>query len=379
MAVQGHGVRERRRGMNILVRGDASTDIGTGHVMRCLTLADALTAAGHAVRFITRLHPGHLADAIRGRGYSVDELPARNEPDLTGYARWLGTTEAQDADDCVALIDEYRPDWLVVDHYALGRAWEDRFRSETIRILAMDDLAERPHSCDLLLDQTWGRAAADYQSLIPAGCQALCGSDYALLRPEFAARRDHSLRRRREGAVRSILVTMGGVDKDNATGQILSALTQATLAPGTELTVVMGASAPWRDAVAAAAKAMPWPTQVVSGVSDMADRMANADLAIGAAGATSWERCCLGLPSVMVVLAENQRTVATNLEKAGAALLIDEPAKIKTHLPELVGALAANPERVKQMAGQAAAIVDGRGVERVVAAIATMTEGKRVF
>lgn len=365
--------------MNVLVRADASTDIGTGHVMRCLTLADALTAAGHAVRFITRLHPGYLADAIRSRGYPVDALPARNESGLTGYARWLGTTEAQDAADCTALIDEYRPDWLVVDHYALGQAWETRFRSETTQILAIDDLAERAHTCDLLLDQTWSRAAADYQGLIPAGCDALCGSDYALLRPEFAARREHSLRRRREGAVRSILVTMGGVDKDNATGQILSALAQSALAPGTELTVVMGASAPWRDAVATAARAMPWPTQVVSGVSDMADRMANADLAIGAAGATSWERCCLGLPSVMVVLAENQRTVATNLEKAGAALLIDEPAKITTHLPDLIGALVANPERVKQMARQAAAIVDGRGAERVVATIATMTERKRAF
>lgn len=374
MVVQGHGSVKDRGGMNILFRVDASTEIGTGHLMRCLTLADALRTVGHNIRFLSRKHAGHLANGIRDRGFSVDELGSRDEANLCGYERWLGTTEAQDAEDCASIIAGFNPDWVVVDHYALGERWESRFRGGSTRILAIDDLAERSHSCDLLLDQTWGRAPGDYSGLVPQECECLCGSGYALLRPEFAAQREMSLYRRHDGAVRSILVTMGGVDKDNATGQALAALAESGLHPETNITVVMGESAPWLNAVKTAAENMPWPTQVVSGVSDMAERMAVADLAIGAAGATAWERCCMGLPAILIVLADNQKTVAANLEQAGAAWVIDERSNMATELPGLLQALAEDPEKVKTMTNRAAQIADGHGAEHVLAAIVSKTE-----
>lgn len=354
--------------MRVVFRVDASLEIGAGHVMRCLTLAEALRERGSDCRFICRSHPGNLTEEVRQRGFKVVELPLhRNSAvgDLSNpkHANWLGEDWQTDAEQTKASIGEMAADWLVVDHYALDARWEHALAQYYCKLMVIDDLADRAHACDLLLDQTVGRDAADYLALVPAGCRVLCGARYALLRPEFSAMRKYSLRRRARPVLRELLVTMGGVDKDDASGQVLQALRTSFLPADCRITVVMGATAPWLDEVHLQAQAMPWPTRVLVGVSGMAQLMADSDLAIGAAGATSWERCCLGLPTILLVLAENQRKIADGLRRAGAAHLIDLSKPTKK---PLIAAEHMNPQVLGEMSAAAAAITDGFGITQII-------------
>lgn len=355
--------------MRVCFRADASLQIGSGHVMRCLTLADALAANGADCRFICRDHPGNLVSLIRSKGYVVHVLPmlpAMSAPHAgLAHANWLGGSQQQDADACAALLAAWPADWLVVDHYGLDASWEKALAGFGRRIMVIDDLADRPHCCDVLLDQTLGRAASDYRELVPVACTLLCGSPYALLRPEFAALRYASLQRRETGRLQQILITMGGVDKDNVTCQVLQALSLCDLPQDCVLTVIMGETAPWLALVRQQAQHMAWPTRVLAGVNNMAQWMADSDLAIGAAGATAWERCCLGLPTLMMVLADNQRLVASRLAQAGAAASVtpvaDTPGWLKAALAPLMATAA-----LRRMSTAAAGITDGGGAGRVI-------------
>jgi UDP-2,4-diacetamido-2,4,6-trideoxy-beta-L-altropyranose hydrolase len=330
--------------LRIAFRTDASLQIGSGHVMRCLTLADALKAQGGQCQFISREHPGHLMEVIRQRGYIVDSLVApvqkaqaatknsavtvpesqQNQQHEPAHAAWLGNTWQTDAQETAAVLASLQPDWLVVDHYALDQRWEDALAAHYSQLLVIDDLADRPHRCNLLLDQNLERQPQDYAKLVPTHCQVLTGPCYALLRPEFAALRSYSLQRRQaQTTIGRLLITMGGVDQDNVTGRVLQVLKACALPADYHITVVMGLTAPWLQSVRELAAQMPWPTEVVVNANDMGQRMADSDLAIGAAGSTSWERCCLGLPTLMVVLADNQRGIAFGLEGVGAAIALD--------------------------------------------------------
>lgn len=374
MAVQGNAGTAGLT-MKFIFRADASLQIGTGHVMRCLTLADALAAKGAECLFICRAHEGNLIDFIRSKGYVTHALPVVVESGDTANAQsadsdlahsaWLGATQAEDANACASILAAQQTDWLIVDHYALDTVWEEALAPYYHQLMVIDDLADRKHVCDLLLDQTFGREAADYRPLVPETCRLLCGSRYALLRPEFAVLRSYSLQRRAKPVMRELLVTMGGVDKDNATGQVLQALCTCSLPENCRITVVMGATAPWLNEVRNLAQQMPWSTRVLVGVSNMAQLMADSDLAIGAAGATSWERCCLGLPTIMLVLADNQLKVAGSLEAAKAAKVIDFIQKKFMPLREFLDPLIEDPESLLCMSNCAAVITDGEGVDNL--------------
>jgi len=354
--------------MHIAFRTDASLQIGTGHVMRCLTLADALRERGAQNTFVCRPHVGHLLDLIQQRGHQDKVLAPADDAyaasDEQCHAQWLGTGWASDAEQTQQALGNQVVDWLVVDHYALDARWERALAPHYRKLMVIDDLADRPHACDLLLDQTFGRDAADYRPLVPADCHLLCGSQYALLRPEFASLRSYSLQRRARPALRELLITMGGVDKDNATGQVLQALRTCPLPADCRITVVMGATAPWLDDVRKQAQYMPWPTRVLVGVSDMAQLMADSDLAIGAAGATSWERCCLGLPSIVLIVAENQRLILSqlNMVKAAAAINLTNE-KLEFALSRLIEKFG-EPKNLAKMTKIAATVADGMGAKR---------------
>lgn len=364
--------------MKVIFRADASLQMGTGHVMRCLTLADALTSRGAECQFICREHPGNLIEHIRQKGYRVHALATASSvvtsfikmndsttrPQLA-HASWLDATQEQDATECATAVAELQPDWLIVDHYALDAHWEIALKPHYRKLMVIDDLADRPHVSDLLLDQTFDRDPQAYQPWVSASCTVLCGSQYALLRPEFAALRPYSLKRRENPQFEHLLITMGGVDKDNATGQVLQGLKTSELPANCRITVVMGASAPWIAEVRRQAEQLPWPTEVQVNVSDMAQLMADSDLAIGAAGSTAWERCCLGLPTAMVVLADNQRTIAQALQSNGASIIIDglsPGGAIHTLLTEL----ASNTQNLERMSGAARRLADGLGTTRLV-------------
>ncbi|TBU91623.1 UDP-2,4-diacetamido-2,4,6-trideoxy-beta-L-altropyranose hydrolase [Stutzerimonas kirkiae] len=360
--------------MNVVFRTDASLQIGTGHVMRCLTLADVLTAQGADCQFICREHQGNLIEQIRNKGYIAHALPALTEPaeaSLTtkdeqspAHIHWLGATQEQDAEACVPVLAELRSDWLIVDHYALDVRWELVLKPHYKSLMVIDDLADRQHQCDLLLDQTFGRDADDYQAWVPADCRLLCGSQYALLRPEFSALRPYSLARRATPRLRNLLITMGGVDKDNATGRVLEALQASPLPAECQITVVMGAAAPWLAEVSSLAKSMPWPIRVLVGVNDMAQIMADSDLAIGAAGATSWERCCLGLPTAMMVVADNQRYAAWLLDQAQSVRMVHLDTSLSNELAIFIGEVANSDEYLKRLSKNASFVTDGKGCQR---------------
>lgn len=356
----------------VVFRADASLEMGTGHVMRCLTLANALRDHGGDCHFICRETPGNLIDFVRSQGYRVHALgyqsahaPGQEEPVLA-HAAWLGTTQQEDASACEDILQQLHPHWLVVDHYALDLRWEQALESCHEHLMVIDDLADRHHQCDLLLDQTFGRNAEDYRPLVPAGCRVLCGAQYALLRPEFAKLRAYSLERRRSGGLKKILVSMGGVDKDNATCMILDALNDLALPEDCRIEVVMGAGAPWLTAVRERAASLAHSTDVRVGISNMARLMADSDLAIGAAGATAWERCCLGLPTIMVILADNQRAVAQGLQAIGAAHVIDSPDLIQAELLTMIHNLIRVERCTSVMSQAAAQVTDGRGTQSII-------------
>lgn len=358
--------------MRIAFRADASIDIGTGHVMRCLTLAEALRSRGHECLFIGRDHPGNLEGLIRQKGFEVHLLtPGRSDAlmserkGLPAHADWLGVSWHFDADQTHRIVAGRQVDWVVVDHYALDARWEQKVSLVGAKVMVIDDLADRNHHCRLLLDQNLGRQQEDYDGLTTPDCIRLCGPRYALLRPEFAAMRKLSLERRRTPEVRRILITLGGVDRANVTDEVLRVLSRSRLPPETELDIVMGASAPGLDSVRVQASKLPFKATVSVNVSDMAERMCLADLCIGAAGGTSWERCCLGLPTVLLVLAENQERGAKALGDIGAAILVWREGESIEALGSVIDRIFGSHElsRIGQMASS---VTEGTGVELVL-------------
>lgn len=355
--------------MNVAFRVDASLKIGTGHLMRCLTLADALSAEGHHCHFITREHPGNLNGLILQKGHSLSVLspphdlahPVEATP---AHAGWLGSTWQDDAAQTKRQLAGKPIDWLIVDHYALDTRWEQTIAGHCRRLMVIDDLADRDHHCHLLLDQGLGRRAKDYLPRIPSFSEVLLGPQFALLRPEFAQLRERSLAHRKRPRLSNLLINMGGIDAPNATGAVLDCLRDMA-SPTWNIRVVLGATAPWRDQVVAAAGCMPCTTDVIVNTTQMAKLMSEADLAIGAAGSTSWERCCLGLPSILLILADNQFEIAKRLRAIGAAALIESIDLISTNLPAELERVSATGQ-LKRMSLAAEGVTDGEGTRRIV-------------
>lgn len=337
--------------------------------MRCLTLADELAQQGHRCVFIVGEHPGHLGELIASRGHELHLLP-RAEGSAPGaddrgspYADWLGVSWQHDANQTLKILGQVRVDWLVVDHYALDGRWERQVSSLVGRVMVIDDLADREHSCDLLLDQNLGRKSEDYHQLVSPDCVRLIGPHYAMLRPEFAELRERSLRRRENPELKRLLISLGGVDRENITGKVLSALSVADLSPEVVLDIVMGAAAPCLNEVQRQAADHHLVANVSVNVRNMAERMYLADLCISAAGSTSWELCCLGVPTIQICLAENQRKTVISLASAGATCSVGIDS-IDSDLANLLNRVRSR-EAMLSLTEKASAIVDGLGVQRV--------------
>ena len=254
---------------------------------------------------------------------------------------------------------------MIVDHYSLDARWERRVDDLLGRIMVIDDLADRNHECSLLLDQNLGRKSRDYDHRVPDKCLRLIGPRYALLRPEFREWRGKSLARRQEPKLKRILISLGGVDRTNVTGRVLAALSDTSLLTSTCLDIVMGATAPALMEVQAQVEAMPFEATVSVNVRNMAERMHLADLSIGAAGSTSWERCCLGLPAIMIILAENQQLIAEALASNNAAWHVEQ-GDITQRLGSLVNGLIEMPREIESYSQSSAKICDGDGVLRLM-------------
>lgn len=361
--------------LHIAFRADASIEMGSGHVMRCLTLADLLAEGGARCHFICRDLPGHMMDYIGKRGHTLTRLapptPDQSEstlsaPQVPPHSGWAGVPLEDEIAQSREVLAKLKPDRVVLDHYALDARWEVQAPPPGTPVMVIDDLADRQHVCDILLDQNLGRRAEDYAGLVPPHCNLLVGPHYALLRPEFERLREKALARRKDARVENLLITLGGIDKDNATSAVLRALSGIPLPAKLKITVVMGQNAPFIDKVRAQAEIMPRPTRVLCGVSNLAQLMTEADLCIGAAGSTAWERCALALPTLLLVLADNQRPGAMALIKSGAAILLGDKRIENGSI--LLQKFLRNDEgrdRMRQMSSAAANLVDGAGVTRI--------------
>jgi UDP-2,4-diacetamido-2,4,6-trideoxy-beta-L-altropyranose hydrolase len=355
--------------MRFFIRVDASLKMGTGHVMRCLTLAEELRERGSNVEFIGRELKGNLSAFIEcERAFTVHRLAHPGEGQSSdsndlAHAAWLEADWETDAEQTLKVLTQVQaPDWLIVDHYALDSRWEKLVRPHVQRIMVIDDLADRPHECDLLLDQNFSKLPDRYTSLVPASCSTLLGPKYALVRREFATHRGHlaSL----GNSVKRILVYFGGVDGSNETTKSLRAIQHSGLRRPI-VDVVVGRTNPHKDEIVNVAGKMDLAI-VREQVENMAELMVQADLFVGAGGTTTWERCCLGLPSIVIAVAMNQRYLAESMAEEGYLIYLGEGQSVSEQ--KLVDALSMmnDPVQLRSFAERSKKLVDGRGTERVV-------------
>jgi len=348
--------------LKVVFRVDSSYEIGTGHVMRCLTLAQVLKENGANVKFICRKHKGNLIDKVYLSGFRVYELEILKEAKVDNklaHSHLLETTQQQDADDCIDILKAEKIDWLIVDHYALDRQWQNRLRPYYEKLMVIDDLADRQHQCDILLDQTFGRQQKEYLMRTPKGCQLLLGSQYALLRPDFYKWREFSLKRRAKPEFKNLLVNMGGIDRNNRTGEVLQELQNCVLPRDTSIIILMGNSAPYIEDVRIMADALPYKTEIRINVNNMAEIMANADLAIGAAGSTTWERCCMGLPTIQIMTADNQIQIVKNLDSINAIQFISSTCHLSKAFDKIF-------QFINKISLVSSSLVDGKGSLRIL-------------
>lgn len=346
--------------MQVVIRTDASSRIGSGHVMRCLTLADCLVRDGAEVTFVCREHDGNLIDLIERKGFALARLP-RPTPDggLTDYAAWLGVSQAEDAAQTAQAMGGSHADWIVVDHYGLDAEWEATMRPHASRLLVVDDLANRRHDCDALLDQNLVASFEHrYDTLLDSGAVRLLGPHYALLQPEYAALAvAHAAA---TAANPRILIFMGGADR----GTTLKAVKGLLALGRRDLTcdIVMANTNPDSTEVRRLIADHP-NMEIHDFLPSLAPLMARASLAVGAGGATSWERLCLGLRAVVIILADNQRAITDELERRGLVTVAGEAASVTAEdfRRAIDTELRNHPARVP------AAAIDGRGAERVAA------------
>lgn len=360
--------------MKVVFRVDASVTIGTGHVMRCLTLAGALRKHGAAAMFICREHEGHLCNLIEERGYAVTRLPVA-EAAISGERApvdggRLGASLQEDANQTRAAIEAEgaRPNWLIVDHYALDQGWENVLRASVERIMVIDDLADRPHDCDLLLDQNFDNPLHRlYAQLLPGGAKQLLGASYAMVRPEFSECREAALRRR-EGQVRRLLVSMGGTDPENDTAKAIAGL---TMRPKDDLAidVVIGNSNPHRQEIRGLCDFLP-NVKLHIQTDRMAELMTQADLAINGGGSTTWERCVLGLPAFVVIQSTDQVAIAQAIRDIGGHRVLGWSADLVAE--DYSRAFdSVTPEGLLEMSRVSARLCDGFGANRVAAQLMT--------
>jgi len=350
--------------MKVVIRTDSSISIGSGHLMRCFTLADMLREIGADVSFVCRELTGNLGWLAREKGYSLFLLPfddreSADENVVSSYAPWLGTDWATDADQTLmALPDEAEIDWLIVDHYALDEKWEKSLRWRAGHLMVIDDLANRQHDCDLLLDQNfYEKAQIRYDGFVPGHCRKLLGPQYALLRPEFleAQRRMPE----RSGSVDRILVFFGGVDVTNETTKALQAI-RSVGRPDVSIDVVLGRSNPHRTEIETLSQDMLNVTLHYQ-VENMAELMVRADLAIGGGGTTTWERCYLSLPTITIVVADNQREMIEAVAGRGAVWNMGWHASVSaSDLRDRLKYALNNPEAVRTMSQAAWRVMGNR-------------------
>jgi UDP-2,4-diacetamido-2,4,6-trideoxy-beta-L-altropyranose hydrolase len=337
---------ERDPSFKILFRADARPDLGGGHIMRCLSLASTLNARGVQIAFACAQGSVDLVPALGRSGFEV--LDADGPRDIPCPKHWAGP-----------------PDAIFIDLYQSDRADETALRANAKIIAVIEDLPERIHDCDLLVDQGFKRSKQDYLGRVPAHTNLLLGAHMVPLRPAFARRRTEALKRRQTvSSPERVLIAMGLTDLDGISARMARIVRREL--PNARIDVILGPTAPSLEILTDWARDDDHMSVLVD-VDDMADYMSAADLAIGAGGGTALERCVLGLPSILLVLADNQRIAAQALAEDGAVLMVDTTAEPELEVAHLLQTLT--PTSLRHLALNAASVCDGRGAEHIADAL----------
>jgi UDP-2,4-diacetamido-2,4,6-trideoxy-beta-L-altropyranose hydrolase len=350
----------------VVIRADASADIGGGHIYRCLTLAGALTGTNKEVHFICRQLNGHLAKLIEQRGFDVSLLPADNPID-----------ELNDAIQCRELLEQLSPALIIVDHYQLSAQWHTVISPLTQQLVVIDDIANRPYNCDLLFDQSLARTADEYAPWLTQRCKTvITGAQHALLRAPFIELREQAkIKRSTPRKIENVLVAMGATDPQNVTLTVLQQLT----CNDWKINVVLTDKAKHLNSVRDFIAASPLNIDLLVNVSDMAALILESDIAIAAAGTSMLERCCLGLPSVIVCLADNQKHIAKAVAQSHSAIGVIDINLISSKLSDVLHAFINDSSQYQQIASKAFAICNGEGSEHLTSLINTLMQQQQLW
>lgn len=337
----------------LLIRADASVAIGTGHVMRCLALAQAWQDAGGAVTFAMAESTSAIEDRLRSEGASlvrIDGVPGSHA----------------DAKQFIALARIRGPAWLAVDGYEFGADYQCALKQEGFKVVLIDDHGRSaPYAADIVLNQNLSARQYLYKDLA-SRTRLLLGTKYALLRREFVAVRSP---REIPSIARNLFVSLGGSDPDNVTCRVMDALEQVAV-EGLQVAVVAGGSNPHIAALTESVAKSSQGCRVLNNVTNMQELISWADLAISAAGGACWEYCALGLPAVLVAVAENQMANAEALHAAGAATLLTGGSRFAIgDMARTVARLANSPVERQALSQTARSLVDGEGAARTVAVL----------
>lgn len=340
--------------------------------MRCLTLADYLRRQGGSVSFISRELSGNLCHLTEQKGFTIHRLPSSSDRSSElrknlAHGEWLDVDSQTDAEETKAILRQCDQPiaWLIIDHYALDHLWETQMRFFAKNIMVIDDIADRHHECDVLLDQNlYQDMETRYDGLVPVHCRKLLGPAFALLRSEFVEARKKM--RLRDGSVKRILVCFGGSDPTNETEKTLDAI---RLLDRSDIfvDVVVGMANPYKDRIKALCASLP-NTRYYCQIDNIAEMLNNADLTIGAGGATTWERYFLSVPALVISVAENQIGIAR--AAAGAIRYLGPSDSVTAHeIAKQLQLIVQDPASVLNLSRAGSRLVDGLGTERVLSVL----------
>lgn len=353
--------------MKVTFRVDASAEIGTGHISRCLNLAYELERRGTKCTFVSRDMPEYFVSQIQAEGHIYRELHRNDSITLNNELinpTWSADSQESDAQGTLNFIADEIQDWVIVDHYSLDINWESRVKSGSKRVMVIDDLANRKHECDLLLDQNMQDIKKSrYGGKLYQNCKTLLGPKYALLRSEFGEL--HKIAVERSGVIRRILIFFGGVDSKNHTIAAMNALINLDLEVSVD--VVIGLQHPSIENIKNLCFKYDFKLHIQT--QKMAELILQSDLCIGSGGVVTWERCCLGLPSLTYAIAENQEEVV-RVAALNGLIYAPNPTHCLGNSIELhMCALLENQNLLKFISGNGIKAVDGNGSKRTAQAM----------
>ncbi len=352
----------------IAFRVDSSIKIGAGHLMRCLNIAKFLRLQGHDCIFISKKHNGNYNHLIEGNDFALIEIDAGDINQINHiddlYMSWLGSSYSEDAEYTNEILANNSCQYLFVDHYGIDERWEECCRTQTLKIIAIDDLANRNHSVDYIIDHNAGRLNADYANINLNDAQLLIGPKYALLHSRYGELRNQAIGKRNSNEIKDILISFGSSNQTPIIKNILESFHNAKINSNFHLTLALGSSINNHEDIYLLAKKITTKIDLHINTNQMPDLILQADFCVGAGGVNALERCCLGLPSAILCLSENQVPGSIALEKMGCCNILNSYPSMDYSFTDIIDSINNKNDLIK-MTNQCFNIVDGKGIERV--------------